>query len=132
MESVPEKMTAEQFLADLETAQRALQANYETESNNLANLEQQEEDANDSIDLIEDDIHILFENPVPDILEYQALKADLHLTLDGLKEIEEAIKSKKAVIDKITEGLTKAEKSVEAMKEFIGRSGVVLPFKKEP
>jgi len=128
---LPENKTAEQFLVDLETAKAIMQDQYETEQNNLANLELQETDANDSIDLIEDDMHELFENPVPDILLYKAMKAELHLTLDGLNEIEQAIKAKEALIEQLSEGLNKAEVGIKAMKLFIDRSGTLLPLKKD-
>jgi hypothetical protein len=131
MEPLPENMTGEQFLKDLENTHQTLQEKYETESKNLANLEQQQTDADDSIALIEDDIHILFEDPIPDILLYRAMKADLLLTIDGLNEITQAIEAKKALIDQISEGLTKAEVGIKAMKLFIARTGIVLPLKKD-
>jgi hypothetical protein len=130
MEPIPENKTAEQFLAELEATRRTIQANYEEEQNNLANLELQRADADDSIDLIEDDIHILCEDAVPDVLLFKALKADMLMTMDGLNEITQAIEAKNAFIEKLTEGLNKADGGIHAMKKFIARTGVVLPFKK--
>lgn len=127
----PDLSAATEFLHNLETQLKTFQTSYEQEQTNITNLEKQEQDAEDSIALIEDDIHILFEDPIPDILLYRAMKADLMLTLDGLKEIQQALAAKKALVDQITEGLAKAEKGIKAMKRITERTGTVIPFKKD-
>jgi len=123
--------TASEFLHNLETQHKTFQTSYDTITKELANLEQQEIDADDSIALLEDDIHLIFEEEVPNILEYKAIKADLLLTLDGLKEIEQAIAAKKALIEQVSEGLRKTETGIKAMKKHLDRTGTVLPLRKD-
>jgi chromosome segregation ATPase len=123
--------TASEFLHNLEAQHKTFQDAYDATTKELANLEQQEIDADDSIALLEDDIHAIFEEAVPNILEYKALKADLLLTLDGLKEIEQAIAAKKAFIEKTSEGLAKSELGIKAMKKHLSRTGTVIPFRKD-
>jgi len=123
--------TASEFLHNLEAQHKTFQDSYDKASKELANLEQQEIDADDSIALLEDDIHFIFEEEVPNILEYKAIKADLLLTLDGLKEIEQAIAAKKALIEQVSEGLRKTETGIKAMKKHLDRTGTVLPLRKD-
>ncbi len=93
-------------------------------------LSDQRLDLNDSIDLIHDAIQDVMENPVPDLLEYAVLKAELHLTIDGLRENDQELQKILALQDKQGEALKELRTLMRELKYEVRAYYKVLPFRK--
>jgi chromosome segregation ATPase len=105
--------------------------NWKAHNERLAELNQQKEDCEDSIDLIQDDMcYILDADDPVDILEYKAMKAEMALTVDALQQIETEIAATTASLEKCEEESTQLKKILLDMKRILQNRGKLLPFRK--
>jgi chromosome segregation ATPase len=104
--------------------------NWKAHNEKLAELNQQKEDCEDSIDLIQDEMFYVLEDDPVDILEYKAMKAEMALTVDALQQIETEIASTTASLEKCEEESTQLKKILLDMKRILQNRGKLIPFKK--
>jgi SMC interacting uncharacterized protein involved in chromosome segregation len=97
----------------------------------LAELDKQIEDGEDSIDLLEDEMHYILEDSPVDILEYKAMKAEMAMTVDALEQINNERASVLASLEKTEEESGNLKKTLLDMKRILQNRGKLIPFKKE-
>jgi SMC interacting uncharacterized protein involved in chromosome segregation len=97
----------------------------------LAELDKQIEDCEDSIDLLEDEMHYILEDSPVDILEYAAMKAEMAMTVDTLEQINNERASVLASLEKTEEESGNLKKTLLDMKRILQNRGKLIPFKKE-
>jgi hypothetical protein len=89
------------------------------------------EDGEDSIDLLEDEMHYILEDSPVDILEYKAMKAEMAMTVDALEQINNERASVLASLEKTEEESGNLKKTLLDMKRILQNRGKLIPFKKE-
>jgi SMC interacting uncharacterized protein involved in chromosome segregation len=97
----------------------------------LAELDKQIEDCEDSIDLLEDEMHYILEDSPVDILEYAAMKAEMAMTVDALEQINNERASVLASLEKTEEESGNLKKTLLDMKRILQNRGKLIPFKKD-
>jgi chromosome segregation ATPase len=104
---------------------------WKTHNEKLAEIDKQREDCEDSIDLLEDEMHYILEDAPVDFVEYKAMKAEMAMTVDALEQIKMERASVEASLEKVEEESKMLKKTLLDMKRILQNRGKLIPFKKE-